>query len=504
MAEAFAAGDWQHALHPRTPPLHPLTSGIISFITGLDGFSSVKASSVFWFFAGMFVLYRLARLLFPDDRRVALWSIAMYAIFPYTVQMASYGLRESAKTFFLLLSALSLVRIRRNPSDIINYILAGLACGLGTLIRIDTFIVSIAVLASAAFIECSYRKVPWMSMFSGVIQSAMYLPSVIFNWYMFKAALPDWKFSYIFQKHCGRLPDIPDFVICSLIIAAVIFTGAWIMEKICRKIPLRYFFILAAVMLPVSSVYTIISCKIGLRQILKFCNALYEGIYTFVGIFILIMLIIMWKKKKITLYEKTVFAVWFFNAFLNIISIQLFEHNLYISSRYLHPAMPLLFCFFVCAVQEIYCHVRKYLGVRKSRIILGMTTVLIAAAMIFHIFQPVIRDFTRKKNISARQNITALAEMIKKDYRHTEKKRPAPGDPAVYYADRSPKIYFPYTNKISVAAFLAGGSLARGTADADYIISADRSFGRKNKQKLTSLGSINTYKGDVYYIWRCE
>ena len=82
-----------------------------------------------------------------------MWSIALYAVFPYTVQMASYGLREPAKTFFLLLSALGLVKIKSNARDITGFTLTGIACGLGMLIRADTVLTAIAVLAVAAGID---------------------------------------------------------------------------------------------------------------------------------------------------------------------------------------------------------------------------------------------------------------------------------------------------------------------------------------------------------------
>ena len=34
MADAFAAGNWEYAFHPRVNCLHPLISGIITRITG--------------------------------------------------------------------------------------------------------------------------------------------------------------------------------------------------------------------------------------------------------------------------------------------------------------------------------------------------------------------------------------------------------------------------------------------------------------------------------------
>ena len=503
MAEAFAAGDWMFALHPRVPPLHVITSGMFAFITGLDGFCATKLSSVFWYFAGMFVLYRLVRLLFPEDRRIALWSTAMYAVFPYTIQMASYGLRESAKTFFLLLCALSLVRIKRAPSDILNYLLAGMACGLGTLIRVDTVLVSLAVLASAAFIESSSRKVPWMSMLAGLLQLAICLPSAAFNSIMFNTAVPDWRFAGVFRKFAGRMPEMPDFLIISFAAGILLIAAAWAAEKFCRKISVKYLFIFAAVLLAASSVRSVINCKGEYKQILSFCNSVYEGIYTFVGIFILIMVIIMWKKKKISTYENIVLAVWFLNAFLNIISIQLFENKLYVSSRYLHPAMALLFCFFVRAVYGIYLQLKEHRGEKKSKIILCSTMSLLAAAMVFHIFQPIIRDYTKKKNIQQRKKITALTEMIKKDYRPADKKLHIRKDPSFYHANRSPRLYFSDFNKISVAAYLAGGTLTMNIADADYIISSDESFVKKVKTHLSPVGRVNGYKR-VFHVWRCE
>ena len=506
MAEAFSAGDIRHALHPRIPALHILTSGAAALLPGCDGFTAVKISSCFWYFAGMFVLYKLIRHIRPDDRRIALWSIALDTVFPYTVQMASYGLREPAKTFFLLLSALGLVKIKSNAGDITGFTLTGIACGLGMLTRADTVLTAIAVLAVAAGIECRSRRVPLLSMYAMLISFLLSFPAVLLNFHLFKAAVPDWKFAIIFINSCGRMPDIADYICVMTAVAAAIFAGAWTAEKIFRKISLRYLFFVFMALLFASTLITAKNSGWNTKQMSHFCGSVFEGFYTFAGAFALICAAVKWYRGKLSAAEKVLLAVCFINAFINIFSIQTVEKTLYVSSRYLHPAMPLLFCFFVCGMRDTAEQISKYTGRKPARFLLAGATAALGIAMVFHIFQPTIRNYSKKKNICQRRKVLELAEMVKKDYRKPHSTVKVANNPATYFSGRTPLVYFtePY-NKISVAAYMAGGSVTADIRNADYVVSLSKSHPeiKKFRARLVSLGSVRSLER-TFNVWRVE
>ena len=503
MAEAFAAGDIQHAFHLRVPVLHTVTSGIAAFITNCDGFTASKLSSAFWYFIGMFILYKLVRLLVPDDRRMALWSLVLYAVFPCAVQMASSGLRESAKTAFLLLSALSLVRIYSDSRNIANYILLGIACGLGLLIKVDTVITSLIVLALAAFIESRDRKFPLMTAVSGAIAMLLSLPSVLINFSIFKIAAWDWKFAAPFFRYFNRFPDMSDFFVFCLTIGLLFIVSGWILKKISQKISVRHLFFTAVAALAVSVIFCSLYFGATCRETAEFALAFAKGFYSFAGLFILLCITVKIRNQKMSETEYIVLTLCVVNAAANTLPVLLFENRLWVSERYLLSAMPLLFGFFICGINDLENFIGRYIGRKRSFAVLIISVSAIGAAMLFHTFQPFIRDRFKTKHIVQRKNILHLKELLKTNHTSLPRVPQIKKDPAVYHSNRAPKVYFTSDNKISVAAYLAGGSRTCDITDADYIISDEINAAVPENLHISNIGNIQGYR-KTFHVWRVD
>ena len=76
-------------------------------------------------------------------------------------------------------------------------------------------------------------------------------------------------------------------------------------------------------------------------------------------------------------------------------------------------------------------------------------------------------------------------------------------DPAVYHSNRAPKVYFTSDNKISVAAYLAGGSRTCDITDADYIISDEINAAVPENLHISNIGNIQGYK-KTFRVWRVD
>jgi len=101
MAEAFAAGEWREAFHPRFGIGMSVVSGIVCRITPLDGLSACAlVSSAAWGLGAPFV-WRIAARVF--DRRTAWFAFVLYLICPQILLWGIEGLREPFKTLGALM-----------------------------------------------------------------------------------------------------------------------------------------------------------------------------------------------------------------------------------------------------------------------------------------------------------------------------------------------------------------------------------------------------------------
>ena len=482
MADAFASGDFAHAFDLRVPPLHTICAGLVSFVSGVDGFTGCKIAAILWHFAGMILLYQLVKTVYPQDKKIAVLSLALYAVFPYTNQMAYYGLREPLKTFILLLSALSLIKIKLDTKNIFNYILLGIACGFAATTRSDMIITAIFFIFCGAFFECQSSRFPIKSVLAYITATALLLPNICINYHLFKSAMPDFRFAAFYQKCMGNAPGMTEYFVIAFLLCAATITGAWIFEKITRKVDVKYFAYAAVILMAVTTVFAAAAEKFNTVSVSKFIEAVLEGFHSLFGIIILVYLIIRSRFQKLSSAESIVITTVLANAFINIVSIQLYHRQLYVSSRYLHPALPLLFGFFVCAVRYIHTLLCSRYTVKIANTVVAVLVIYTAADMLIHTVQPVVRNYTRKKNIIQRKKVLKLAEMIKTDS-----------------GGRHSAIYFTSDNKITAAAYLAGGRMVSTPQNADYIVTCDNNA----DAKLLLLGAVEGCK-NRFYLWRVK
>ena len=500
MVEALASGDLNFAFHPRFQPLCTISAGVVSFLTGFDGFTSLKISAAIWYFAGMFLLYHLVRLLYPQEKRIAAFSVLLYAVFPHLLHMAFAGLREPAKTFLLLLSAVSLVRIYLEPEKKLNYILLGIASGLCVIAKSDMTITGVFILFSGVFLECRHRKTPLYSFLSYAVFWLIMFPNIYINMRLFNVAVPEWRYAVIWKSFTGNDPGMLWFFLYSAVLFVLIYGTAPLAALIFKKAKAKHIFFSIGVIFAVSVIYTAASSSSSGEEIRDYINSFSEGFYDFLGLFVLLYLIIRSYFKTIDKSELIVLAVICANALCNIMPILLFEQKLFISSRYLHPAMPLFFGFFLCGIRDLYEIIKSYTGRKFALPLLILCSLAIAFGMIYHAFQPTIRDYTRKRNIRQRRKVFELKQMVVDDYRG---KRFLPVDiqSNYYVSNRRPKLFFIDDNKISAAAYLTGGSVAWSAGAADYIVAPY--LPEDVPSKLTLIGKVQGYR-QIFKVWRVE
>lgn len=110
MAEAFGAGNWSEAFHPRFAIGGSVIAGLLALMPGFDGFTACTVSSSFAWALGVIPMFYIADRVF--DRRVAWFAVVLYILCPQPLVWALKGLREPFKMLGLLLMVDALLRVR--------------------------------------------------------------------------------------------------------------------------------------------------------------------------------------------------------------------------------------------------------------------------------------------------------------------------------------------------------------------------------------------------------
>lgn len=101
MAEAFAAGEWSEAFHPRFGVGMSVLTGIACWASSLDGLSScAMVSSAAWAIGALFV-WRIADRVFGAS--TAWFAFVLYLVCPQILLWGFEGLREPFKTLGVLM-----------------------------------------------------------------------------------------------------------------------------------------------------------------------------------------------------------------------------------------------------------------------------------------------------------------------------------------------------------------------------------------------------------------
>ena len=499
MCEAFASGNWRYAFHPRIQPLPIVAGGIIARIFQCDGFMASKIASLLWFFAGGVVIWKLFRELYSEKPWIANAATTFYAFFSYNIRLAYSGLRESCKIFVLLLIAWALIKVYKNTKGISGYILLGAGCALAVLCRADMIMLGIFLLFTGMVLEAENRKIPLNSLVPIVLTGGCLLLNTYLNYRIFNWAVPDCRGINICEKLLNRLPQMSDMLWLSAAIFTAMIPGAMLAAWILREIAAGYFLAAAAVFTIGLSVYRGMSDSA--ENVTEFIKALTKGFYHAVGIFTLLTVIYLICRKRFTKGEFILCLIILGNAFFCIVPMLLFDGKLYVSERYLYAAVPLMAGFFVIGINEIYQFLRERYNVTLANAALILSCTAISAGFLFHAAQPLLAKYTRKKIIREHRAIAEIIGIIRNDYRGARhRERDMIFD--LYCSNKAPLVFWGDNSKLSVAAYLAGGSITfRLNTTPDFYVG--QSLPGRFRKRARFLKKVVCGKKS-YLIWRIK
>lgn len=155
MCEAFAAGEWSEAFHPRFGVGFPALCGIVRAVTGLDGLATCSCVAMFLWALAAYPFYVIVRRLFGST--AAFFALVIYFLAPQPIIWSLRGMRESARMLGTLLMVAGILARYQKDSGLVSAILGGLVL---CTFRNDTILVAGAFALAYAVVD-RFRLRTW-------------------------------------------------------------------------------------------------------------------------------------------------------------------------------------------------------------------------------------------------------------------------------------------------------------------------------------------------------
>jgi len=195
MAEAFAAGDWGRAFHPRFCLGMPVVAGTFRFLTGADGYTSCTiVASVAWA-VGIVPLFLLTRRVF--DEQTAWFAVVLYLVGPAILPWGLMGLREPFKVLGILLMTDAVFGCRDGGWRNFGEASAGLA--LLVFFKVDAVVYGF-------LLTYVYMRVDWFKVRSWVLFAELILVLQPCCWLVYEwtgAWIPVLQYAPVFKRMFG-------------------------------------------------------------------------------------------------------------------------------------------------------------------------------------------------------------------------------------------------------------------------------------------------------------
>lgn len=459
MAQAFAAGDWAYAFHPRIPPLFPILGGGLVWLLRCDAFMGVRLASLLLFALSVFPLFALFRRFLP--LKATCFGMLFYLFCHPLLQYVYEGLRDNGKTLAFALAAWALLSLWESPRRWRYYLILGCAVALGALFRAELLVILGALFIVSAVRECCKKQIPYRTILGGIVALLLLTPVAAINYHFTKIPVVD-------VRLIGFLPDMAQRAT----------------ENIQRNKSL--------------SVPAEAPPPIEHRDLTtgEYLNALFAGFYPPYLAAILLGAAWRLKRKEWQTQETVLAGIVLGNAIITALLILLGERYLYLSKRYLLPALPLAFGwggYFAVSLWN-FCreHYRKWFPVTVAVLIFVVCAGLLYGAAL----GALVRNVTSKKAYAKNRAVFECAESIKQDYQGSRR-----GERVFllnsYRSNLRPFVVAPPALDLSPA--LAGGSRVFSNHLADYIVMSSQE--NPPSSRWRRVAEIVRFRHETFVIW---
>ena len=493
MAEAFARGDFLYAFHPRCQMLHTSIAGIIAFCCGCDGYMACKISSFLFFALSAIPLFFLCRRIFGS--RIAAGAVLLFAFAsPLLSILAISGLRDAAKMFTLLLIAHALTRIVQERQNIWNYVYAGAGCGLGVCVRNEMLLVAAFTLFICGLLDRASHR--WIGRSLTGVGTAVVIScaELIANYGVSGLAIPAARYRTLFLQIFKVEPTWIPMIFYAVIPACLLYiAGVYTVSKIASFRKGKACMITILVILVVALFYRIhVLASANPERAGIFVNSIMLGLtWSFfpaaVTGAVFRFLFRRWSQ------EETVIAVLFILTNLTaIVSIILHDNYLFVSKRYLLPAVPLLLPWSWYAWEQIWKLFHEKLHIPYTTLLRRITAAVLILLSLYSTYRERIKDQIRPKQIRLHQTIKTIAGRIRQEkYSFYTPEL----DLLHYKSNVRPLVYLDCHSKLTPAVYLGGGSTTPDPSAMDLLVTTAGKTGTQLKKQFPFIQEIKR-RGD--------
>ena len=214
--------------------------------------------------------------------------------------------------------------------------------------------------------------------------------------------------------------------------------------------------------------------------------------------------------------EESILAVFLFgHAILVCSQIILNDGYLYVSARYLIPAIPLEFGWSVIGILFLWELLTGWIRKKYPELVTGAGYVAFISAVcvfLYDYYSPVIREYfiLNREQQQYLATLHAIADTIAGDYKGPAEFRPEV-DPDLYIPKYNPAVLYlkyredkncllPDRSRITISTFLIRGRLTMSPKEADYMVEL---YHPQNQlpRGLTLLRKIS-YGKEEYRVWK--
>lgn len=518
MAEAFRDGDFAYAFHPRPGFLHTFIAGIIAWLFGCDGFLACKLSSTLFMALAAFPLYGVMKLTY--SRMAAEACTVTFVLASQLHRLTCSGLRDSHKTFLILMGAYALVLLYQQRENWKAYLLLGAMAGLGVITRGDMVLFMVLLFFWGLVLEFKLKGFPWRSLAGGLLAAGLTLPVILLNWRIAGTAVPEVHFDRIFMQWLHRHPAPADTLLLMAGGLAISLAAAWLVRRV---MDLGFGKWLAGLVL--AGIIVVIYWKVSSPSFYLgdplpiYLRSVFMGFFpVFAGCAVIGMV---WRAcRREWTRGDTLLAVLLFGHALQVcFQILVCDGKLYVTQRYLLPAMPLELGWAVYAILAAWNLLSSPFREKYPRLVwhVGfLALILTAGSFLLDIHRPVFEALSEKMHREELM-LQHVADIIRSDYKGKGTVAPkidldnyvprrSPGVLFLFYAKQLKKI-IPDGGRITLSVYLAGGRIELTPENADYLVERIPDERIPDwKDRPPRLVLLETVKGkkDLYRIWRIE
>jgi len=501
MAEAFAAGDWDYAFHPRIPPVMPCCAGVVVWLTGCSGFVAAKTVSILFFAACVFPLYGIILRTFNEN--IARWGCVLLMFSSHLLRIAVSGLRDSSKGLAIIIACYAILCIWQQRAKLAGYLWCIAGAVLLTLTRGDCILYA-ALFMGAAFIFELYRQrsffFPWRTILAVVLYLFCLSPQLYYNYRMIGYPVPEVRYGMILNK----FEQWSGFNIFYNHNAIMKLPDAQTKEE-AQKVNSVKELCTAGTVSAVSSNIFGDSSTVPQNgySVTEFIDSLFKGFYPYFFLFALPVIVMRIYRRDWKVEESILLAVLMGHAFLIVMQILIFDKSLYVSRRYLIPVAPVAFGWSAIGMLGLWGWLCSKIPVLEKRAAAPMVFAGCAIALLADSAGPMIKDYTSCKKNTERKATIQIAEFIRNDFGGQAERINRELICLAYRSNRRPLIL----GDLPVVGYCAGGqNIYREDADVksgrimpDYIVAV---YDEKGKPypgfNLIRRVQINNTRYDVW------